>query len=165
MKFIANRFFHGCCHLSIIAITPTNYTDLASNVRAVNGSSADATAGVLLDGCIPVLTRLENDMWASQLLTLLAETSVNITFDFTNTLGYMGLQRVDVAMFNCLEWGLSVQSIHFLAGMSSSSEKSLVAVFNLDTELYSCQALVVICVLLMISFVNPVLTLQFDASS
>ncbi len=94
---------------------------------SVNGSSEDGncsllvtitcnepTTSVLQDGIIPTLTRLDGDMWASQLLTInTTRLTTHVTFDFQDTPGYVaiGVQRVEVVMFNCPEWGISVDSI------------------------------------------------------
>ena len=69
----------------------------------------DPTSSVLFDGHIPTLTGLDGDMWASQLLTMspLASTT-EITFDFTGT---VRVDRVEVVMFNCPQWGIGVHNI------------------------------------------------------
>ncbi len=91
---------------------------------SVNGSSEDGncsliaatcnepTTSVLQDGVIPTLTGLDGDMWASQLLTINGDSHTTpITFDFEAAPGYVGVERVEVVMFNCPEWGISVDSI------------------------------------------------------
>ncbi len=94
---------------------------------SVNGSSEDGnrsllatticnepTTSVLQDGIIPTLTGLDGDMWASQLLTINTDsptTDIDISFYFEATPGYVGVKRVEVVMFNCPEWGISVDSI------------------------------------------------------
>ena len=89
---------------------------------SVNGSSEDGncsiivttcnepTTSVLQDVIIPTFTGLDGDMWASQLLTINSTDSptIDITFDFE---GYFGVERVEVVMFNCPEWEISVDSI------------------------------------------------------
>ena len=64
-------------------------------------------SSVLFDG-IPILTGLEGDMWASQLLTLNTSTSsASITFNFTNPTNrnkhkfIPGIGVIEVVMFNC----------------------------------------------------------------
>ncbi len=75
----------------------------------------EPTTSVLFDGITPTLTGLDGDMWASQLLTLYTDSLIpditDITFDFEATPGYVGVERVEVVMFNCPEWGISVDSI------------------------------------------------------
>ena len=47
-------------------------------------------------------------MWASQLLTMrTVASSTEITFDFTDT---VGVERVEVVMFNCPQWGIGVHN-------------------------------------------------------
>ncbi len=106
-------------------------------IMSVNGSSEDGncslilttcnepTTSVLQDGIIPTLTGLDGDMWASQLLTINTEDDssiidkIDITFDFQAKLNYIGVERVEVVMFNCPEWGISVDSI-FLYGSTTT---------------------------------------------
>ncbi len=103
-----------------------------NTIMSVNGSSEDGncslivticnepTTSVLQDGIIPTLTGLDGDMWASQLLTISSTT--NITFDFQATQGYAGVERVEVVMFNCPEWGISVDSItHYEFDIATST--------------------------------------------
>ncbi len=67
-------------------------------IMSVNGSSEDGncslivticnepTTSVLQDGIIPTLTRLDGNMWASQLLTInTTHLTTYITFDFQAT--------------------------------------------------------------------------------
>ena len=102
------------------------------NGASVNGSSAtgncssftnssgtitctDPTSSVLYDGHIPTLTGLDGDMWASQLLTLNTTAGgTNITFDFNITPKFSGMERVEVVIFNCPEWGMAVQTVRLL---------------------------------------------------
>ncbi len=108
------------------------YRDGINPIMSVNGSSEDGncslivttvcnepTTSVLQDGIIPTLTGLDGDRWASQLLTInTTPLTTDITFDFEATPGYVGVQRVEVVMFNCPEWGISVDSI-FLYGSNT----------------------------------------------
>ncbi len=91
----------------------------------MNGSSEDGncnltvkifneqTTSVLQDGIIPILTRLDGEMWASQLLTINIESDsyitdeTDITFEFQVTPDYVRVERVEPVMFNCPEWGIS----------------------------------------------------------
>ena len=74
------------------------------------------TSGVLFDDNIPTLTGLDGDMWASQLLTL--QITTEIVSDFTDTPGYARMERVELVMFNCPEWGVAVQAIRLLIASS-----------------------------------------------
>ena len=54
----------------------------------------------LFDGNVPILTGLDGDMWASQLLTIeVPGNSVEFTFHFTDTPGYARVREVEVVMF------------------------------------------------------------------
>ena len=71
------------------------------------------TTSVLFDGRVPTLTGLDGNMWASQLLTIRrANIFTNVTFDFTDTPGYDRVERVEVVMFNCPQWGIASTDIH-----------------------------------------------------
>ncbi len=117
------------CHTKFYVVFPRLYSYPGGNpIMSVNGSSEngncnlttserprcrDPTTSVLQDGIIPTLTGLDGDMWASQLLTMnTTNSSIAITFNFLNiTPSYDGFERVEVMMFNCPEWGISVDSI------------------------------------------------------
>ena len=74
------------------------------------------TSSVLFDGRVPTLTGLDGDMWASQLLTIqTGDASTDITFDFTDTHGYDRVERVEVVIFNCPQWGIASSAIIALA--------------------------------------------------
>ena len=71
------------------------------------------TSSVLFDGNVSTLTGLDGDMWASQLLIInTTANTAEITFDFTRTPDYTGVERVEVVMFNCPKWGISVRAIN-----------------------------------------------------
>ena len=160
------------CH----AVFPSNYFFPTAETVSVNGSSAigncssvdavgvrsrcdSSTSRVLFDGNIPTLTGLDGDMWASQLLTL--EPTINIQtrreiiLDFTET---PGVQRVQLVVFNCPEWGIAVQTIRLHAAQSIDVTTSLVATFPVPT-ITSCDSLVRICISQFI--VQPVIALEF----
>ena len=63
---------------------------------------------------LPTLTGLDGDMWVSQLLTLQTTNLLRreIIFDFT-AIDLFRVGRVELVMFNCPEWGISVQTIVF----------------------------------------------------
>ena len=71
----------------------------------------DPLSSVLFDdpGGLPTLTGLDGDMWASQLLVMrTSAASTNITFDFHDTPHFVRVERVEVVMFNCPQWGIGV---------------------------------------------------------
>ncbi len=156
----------GNCILSH-AVFPGRYIyHNGDPIVSVNGSSEDGncsliatricnepTTSVLQDGIIPTLTGLDGDMWASQLLAI---SSTNITFNFQATPGYVGVERVEVVMFNCPEWGISVDSITLYG---STTTISILA----SPIITSCDSLVRVCISRSVSF--ELLTLSFQLSS
>ncbi len=142
------------------------YIDVNGNpIMSVNGSSEDGncslvlkkicnepTTSVLQDGIIPTLTGLDGDMWASQLLTI--SSSSNITFDFQATRGYV--ERVEVVMFNCPEWGISVDGITLYESTSTN-------LATVSPNITSCDSLVRVCISGPVSLER--LTLRFQLSS
>ena len=103
------------------------------------------TSSVPFDGNIPTLTGLDGDMWASQLLQLQLHnaTRQGIISVFTNTPNYEGVERVELVMFNCPEWGIEVQNIRLLAGTSAPASRSVVGTFS--PSITSCDSLVRVC--------------------
>ncbi len=156
----------GNCILSH-AVFPGRYFYRGGNpIMSVNGSSEDGncsliatricnepTTSVLQDGIIPTLTGLDGNMWASQLLTI--KTTTNITFDFQLTPSYTGVERVEVLMFNCPEWGISVDSITLYG--STTTTPSILA--TISPNITSCDSLVRVCISRSVSF--TMLTLGF----
>lgn len=98
-------------------------------------------------------------MWAAPLLTLQANTSVDITFNFRNTSNYVGLKRFEVVLFNCPQWGISVQSIRIKGTTPPSNHKTLISIHN--PTLTSCESLLAICLSQTISSLVTIVTLQF----
>ena len=113
------------------------------------------TSSVLFDGNIPTLTGLDGDMWASQLLTLQTtnlfrrEIIVNIT---------TVVERIELLMFNCPEWGISTQTIRLATAISFAGTRSLLQSFNVPT-ITSCDSLVRTCIAHIIQ--QPVIVLEF----
>ena len=122
------------------------------------------TSSVLFDGNVPILTGLDGDMWASQLLTInITDNIVNITFDFTDTPDYTGVGGVEVVMFNCPEWGISVTNIDLFVATSTSGSRSFVASISPTTT--SCDSLVRVCISHNVSSIRSLLTLVFNLPS
>ena len=112
----------------------------------------DPTSSVLFDG-IPTLTGLDGDMWASQLFTL-NSTGSTIVIGFAISISQ--LVRVEVTVFNCPEWRISVQSISLRDndGIVIGSSGDL-------NSITSCDSLVRLCV--PATAINPlVVWVQFD---
>ncbi len=138
-----------------------------ADTRSVNGSSTtgrclsvhkynslptcfDPTTSVLFDGNIPTLNGLDGDTWASQLYT----TYSTLTFNFTETPGYIGVRRIEIVVFNCEELGASVQTI------TLSSHGIQIAAIN--PTIKSCDSLVRVCMpRLMINCTSTLLSLSF----
>ena len=122
------------------------------------------TSSVLFDGNIPTLTGLDGDMWASQLLTInTTANTAEITFDFTTTPNYTGVGRVEVVMFNCPEWRISVRLIQLLSAISISGSRTFITSISPTTT--SCDSLVIVCISHNVSSIRPVLTLVFISPS
>ncbi len=99
----------------------------------------DPPSSVLFDGNIPILTGLDGNMWASQLLTIRSRNFEDfplLNFDFTNS---VGVRRVEMVLFNCPEWGISVQSIALLVNGSFSFAGIVIPTVT------SCDSLVRVC--------------------
>ena len=116
-------------------------------------------SGVLFNGHVPTLTGLDGDMWASQLLTInTVESLTNIIFDFTDTPGYVGIQRVEVVMFNCPQWGIASTTI-ILTGATARGQVFNSFASTSISSLTSCESLVRVCLSAFVSL--PLIGLQF----
>ena len=119
-------------------------TGHCSNVsnNGVTSYCTDPTSSVLFDGVIPTLTGLDGDMWASQLLTLYSTGSITaVVFAFSITDQLIESLSVELVIFNCPEWGISVQSIRF----GNSVGKIIGSSGDLNS-ITSCDSLVRLCV-------------------
>ena len=124
---------------------------------------SNPNSSVLFDGDIPTLTGLDGDMWASQLLTLQKTTITRptVTFDFTDTQGYVGLSgRLEVVMFNCPNMGKSASTIRVRTSSSPSDTSEELMDVNIDIT--SCDSLVRVCT--SIITVQPLISLRFPTS-
>ena len=164
-------------HEYSLTVYPERYTFLPGT--SVNGSSSTGncsnvsmastmttclqpTSSVLFDGHVPTLTGLDSDMWASQLLTIQTTRSLtNVIFDFTDTPGYDRVERVEVVMFNCPQWGIA--SIFINIAGATPRDKSFHAFASTSvSSLTSCESLVRVCLSVNIS--QSVIHLQFTHS-
>ena len=117
-------------------------------------------SSVLFDGNVPTLTGLDGDMWASQLLTTnITANKAEITFDFTATQDYNGVERVEVVMFNCPEWRISVRLIQLFSATYTSGNRNFVT--TISPTITSCDSLVRVCISHTVSSYRPVFTLVF----
>ena len=144
-------------------------------IKSVNGSSVNGgcsdigngvtcsrpTNSILFDGNVPTLTGLDGNMWASQLLTVEASgNNVEFTFDFTDTPGYTGFIGVEVVMFNCLKWGISVRTISLMATSRTRNTQS-----SISFSTTSCDSLVRVQLSSAVSSSQQRVTLQFNLHS
>ena len=133
-------------------VNGSSATGHCSNVsgNAATSVCVDPTSSVLFDGVIPTLTRLDGDMWASQLLTLHSVGSIMVAFSFS--IIQIVRLRVELVMFNCPEWGISVQSVKL---------NDMPVTGNNMNSFASCDSLVRLCV--PATAINSlVVTVQFD---
>ena len=142
--------------------TPTSVNGSSATGNCANISSntsgsltcADPTSSVLFDDPrgMPILTGLDGDMWASQLLTIqTAASSTDITFDFRNTPGFTVVERVEVMMFNCPQLGIGVKTIEALVQGQE--------IARINPNITSCDLLVRVC--LPASTTLPAISLRF----
>ena len=143
---------------SVNRSTPTGY---CSNVCMAGTMTTclQPTSSVLFDGRVPTLTGLDGDMWAGQLLTVnTMESSTIVIFNFTDTPGYVGIQRVEVVMFNCPQWGIASTTIQ-LTGATVRDQTFNVFDLTSVTSLTSCGSLVRVCLSIFVS--RPLIGLEF----
>ena len=79
---------------------------LLNTAFASSHACLNPTSSVVYDGHIPTLTGLKGNMWVSQLLT----TNASLEFEFSGTLKFITV-RVEMVVFNCPEWGISLLSV------------------------------------------------------
>ena len=150
-------------HINVFTAVPDSYTLSSSEIVSVNGSTQDGhcngttlvspgmvecpmlrTNSFLYDGVIPTLTRLDGSEWASGLLTLnTSAASTRITFNFTNTPAYGGVESVRVVMFKCPQWGIGTSNIGILGAGGSSTDIFLGRIIPAMPT--SCDSLVSMC--------------------
>ena len=136
------------------------YGYISTLVRPVNGSSETGycedpwqllgivscdhpETSVLFDGNIPTLTGLHGDSWADQLLTLntalLEEKDTLIQLSLPN----IKRLRLEVALFNCPEWGIATSRITIQTSQLFHQDYSRSK--DIDPTLTSCDSLVRVC--------------------
>ena len=144
-----------------MAVNGSNSTGRCSNfIPSITCTTP--TSSVLFDGNVPTLTGLDGDMWASRLLTINATANTaKVIFDFTDTPDYTRVERVEVVMFNCPEWGISVTTIQLFGDISISENRIPGSTINPTTT--TCDSLVIVCISEIVSL--PVIILVFNLSS
>lgn len=126
-------------------LVPTQCTIRTNmGVPMINGSSEivnnNCTSSVLFDRNNSSFTVDEN-MWASQLLTLRASSFARINFIFSEDSVY-GIGRVEVMLFNCPQWGIGVDSIT----LAAENNNRMINTLAIDSSaLASCESLVRVC--------------------
>ena len=146
-------------YILYLLVYPTKYT--FPKPTSVNGSSAtgncanvssstsgtltcaDPFSSVLFDDPrgMPILTGLDGDMWASQLLAIqTTASSIDIIVDL-NTPTFIRVERVEMVMFNCPQWGIGVQAIQPIEQKPLLNFNEMA--YNLTTT--SCDSLVRLC--------------------
>ena len=151
---------------------------IPTTVVAVNGSSPTArcnnaalntctqpSSSVLFDGALPDVTRIRpgNNNWASQMFTVLSGTT--LALDFANVEGFVRLERVEVVVFNCPEWGLGVNNIAVYQGRGSSVSINFDPFSEESPSRSSCNSLTRVCLSFGNPITLPVVTLQFNRNS
>ena len=147
-----------------MAVNGSNSTGRCSSrnfIRSIKKQTCTIpTSSVLFDENVPTLTGLDGDMRASQLLTInTTANTAEITFDFTATPDYTGVKRVEVVMFNCPEWGISVTTIKLFSATFTSRSRTFVT--SISPTATSCDSLVRVCLSHTVSSIRPVLNLIF----
>jgi hypothetical protein len=155
----------------VVSVNGSSLIGLCSNVTADVETGSDAvvcntpTTSVLFDG-IPTLSGLDGNMWARQLFTSNSGTVVYV-FDFTMLSEYEGFTRIEVATFQCPEWGIGVSNIGIAVGDSLLQDLEIGQSEEVNTSLISsCESLVRVCIDInreSIEAVGPIAGLGFTA--
>ena len=158
---------------TVSPIVPSNYIYPSAETVSVNGSSQDGrcsstpnfinkcedpTSSVLFDGNIPTLNGLNGSMWASELLTVQIRQPSGIEI-ISNFAGSYGVERVELVMFNCPEWGIAVEGIAIRRASSLSSTRPPIGA--IIPTITSCNSLVRVCISSLAITDLQVIYLQF----
>lgn len=95
------------------------------------------TGGVIFDGLVPNLTTsaLQGNEWARDLLTILTDPSGHTVMRLMFFSRPISVEAVEIVMFNCPEWGISVDNVQILGIVDQNN-------LRLPT---SCDSLVSVC--------------------
>ena len=102
----------------------------------------DPSTSVLFDGHVPMLSDsdLDGDMWAGELLTFNTTlSSPHLSTIIAEFPGPLLIERLEVVMFNCPEWGISVLEFELQADLDVPPQ-----VFQ--PNITSCDSLVRVCI-------------------
>ena len=129
-----------------------NCANITNSTMSGTLTCADPTSSVLFDDPrgMPILTGLDGDMWASQLLTIQGQTA-DIHFDFVE---FTRVERFEVVMFNCPQWGIGAQRVFMFVPGGPAFDTGRISIT-------SCTSLVRVCLQHRIS--EPAFALQFIA--
>ncbi len=133
----------------------SNATGHCSNVSDSGRVCNTPRSSVLFDGVTPILTGLDGDMWATQLLTLNTPTSSSITFSFNGVDNYVSTGTIEVIMFSCSMRGIGANSISI-----RGSDNSPIGSINDIPQ--SCEYLVRACISDGFTTTEPVISLTFN---
>ena len=128
-----------------------------------------STSSVLFNSNVPTFTGLDGNIWASQLLTLETTNQARreIISDFTGISNSFTVNRIEMVMFNCPEWGIAVQTIRLRTANSTAGTRTVDQTINVPT-ITSCDSLVRImhimvhCTTSGCSGIHPSPRLQLD---
>ena len=151
---------------SVNGSSPAGHCSNSSNEVTFGSYIVTCTApssSVVFDGNIPTLTELNGSMWASQLLTLtiLVEQEAHLNFDFSGTAGYRGVNRIEVVMFNCPQWGIAADTITVYRPTKFINTGGTVVLSNVTYTITSCDSLVRVCISCPLCLNETVLGLAF----
>ena len=105
----------------------------------------DPASSVLFDGQIPTLTGLDSNMWASQLLTLdTIDGFATIALEFTDSSHCNMLENLDISLFHCPEWNITVQTIRLRESNSISTLGEKLELGNPTSQ--SCDSLTTVSI-------------------
>ena len=132
-------------------VTVNGSSNIGSCINESNRNtcySNDPTSTVLFDNPrlrgMPILTGLDGDMWASQLLTIekTSASTIATQFHFHNIPNFTRVDRVEVVMFNCPQWGIGVESVSVRALESDATPISTTVISH---DVTSCNSLMKVC--------------------
>lgn len=132
---------------------------LFAGVQSVNGSSRNggcdnplsdriltfscrrAGETVIFDGNVPTLTAedFQGNNWANQLLTLRSDSMLSLDILYGDETFQNPVESVEIVMFNCPEWGISVDEIHMTMDVSQDWVQQDLRMLT------SCDSLVSVC--------------------
>ena len=126
-----------------------------------------ANTSILFDGAIPPLVGLEGNMWASQLQVnlLTFRATLNVAFESSSSSSSSpdgpGVDIMEVILFNCPEWGITVDSISISGNSNSLQLFGGTLVSRVRPNITSCDSFVRVC--MPSDRTYPFLSINFEA--